>query len=280
MVLAVTTAFCVIAALTWRKWGSPEIDAGAELTAADRVSHGAVPYRDLRYFYGPLGLYELAAAFRVFGTSFGVAFAFGLAQTAAILGAFYALARQWLRPPAAGVSTAVLLAIAFSGTAFDFVLPHTNSATTGVLFVLLELLALARGRVWLAGAAAGLVCLTRPEFAVVAVVVGVAYLAGTWRESGRQGLLGTGLRLALPAVAIPVPVLGAFAALAGAHRLFLEDLWPVDFIRIAGFRSQANWMPFTLGSGAGLVARGVVYVGLLAALVGAVVVWRDSDGVG
>ncbi len=44
----------------------------------------------------------------------------------------------------AGLATAVLLAIAFSGTAFDFVLPHTNSATMGLLCLLLELLALTR----------------------------------------------------------------------------------------------------------------------------------------
>ena len=42
----------------------------------------------------------------------------------------------------AGLATAVLLAIAFSGTTFDFVLPHTNSATIGLLCLLLELLAL------------------------------------------------------------------------------------------------------------------------------------------
>jgi hypothetical protein len=110
-----------------------------------------VPYEDVRYFYGPLGLYELAGAFRVFGTNFTVAFAFGLAQAAAIFGVFYVLARQWLRPAAAGLATAVLLAIGFSGTAFNFILPHTNSATMGLLFLLLELLAMARGRAWLAG---------------------------------------------------------------------------------------------------------------------------------
>ena len=45
----------------------------------------------------------------------------------------------------------MLLAIGFSGTAFDFVLPHTNSATFGLLCVLGMLLALARGRMLWAG---------------------------------------------------------------------------------------------------------------------------------
>mgnify|MGYP003701321127 CR=1 FL=1 len=54
--------FVAIAALTWRKWGMPEGDAGAELTTADLIRHGAVVYQDVRYFYGPLGVYLLALA--------------------------------------------------------------------------------------------------------------------------------------------------------------------------------------------------------------------------
>src|SRR6202035_4489769 len=99
-------AFAALVALSWRKWGMPEGDAGAELTTADLIKHGAVAYRDVRYFYGPLGLYSLALAFKVFGTSFTVAYGFGLVQAAAILGAFYALARRWLDPVAAGLTTA------------------------------------------------------------------------------------------------------------------------------------------------------------------------------
>ena len=137
--------FFAVILLTWRKWGNPEIDAGAELSTADLVAHGSVPYEDVRYFYGPLGLYSLAATFKLFGASFTVAYAFGLAQAGAILGVFYALARRWLPPATAGLATAVLLAIGFSGTAFNFVLPHTNSATFGCLFRSC-LLALTRGR--------------------------------------------------------------------------------------------------------------------------------------
>src|SRR5262249_5820420 len=206
-------------ALTWRKWGAPEIDAGAELTTADRVARGAVAYQDVRYFYGPLGLYGRAAAFKVFGASFTTAYAFGIAQTAGILGAFYALARQWLRPAGAGLATAVLLAIGFSGTAFNFILPHTNSATIGILCVLRMLLALARDRALLAGLAAGLVGLTRPEYVAVAAAAGAAYVIVMWRVTGRPRALAAAWRIALPAIAIPVVVLGWFAAKAGASNL-------------------------------------------------------------
>jgi len=114
LVIAVLAAcFAAITALTWRKWGVPELDAGAELTTADLVKHGALVYRDVRYYYGPLGLYSLALSFKIFGTSFTTAYIFGLGQAVAILAAFYALARQWLVPLTAGLSTALLLAIGF-----------------------------------------------------------------------------------------------------------------------------------------------------------------------
>jgi hypothetical protein len=268
--------FTVVAAVTWRKWGAPEIDAGAELTTADLIKHGAVAYRDVRYFYGPAGLYALALTFKVFGTSFTTAYGFGLAQAAAIIGAFYALARQWLAPLTSGLSAAVLIGIGFSGTAFNFVLPHTNSATFGILFILLMLLALCRGRLLAAGAAAGLVCLTRPEYAAVALGCAAAYLVGIWRTNGRRTALMSSWRLLIPAVAIPVIVLGWFASAAGLSRLLTENLWPTTFLHFAGFKMQKNWMPFDLASVFGLVARGVLYSGALAALILTVERWRTS----
>jgi hypothetical protein len=278
VVACLLAAFTLITLLTWRKWGNPEIDAGAELSTADLVAHGSVPYLDVRYFYGPLGLYSLAGAFKLFGASFTVAYAFGLAQAGAILGVFYLLARRWLPPVTAGLGTAVLLAIGFSGTAFNFVLPHTNSATFGVLFLLLQLLALAHRRVGLAGLAAGLVCLTRPEFAAVAAGVGVAWVLGTLRDDGLRAALRAAAWLAVPALVVAGSVLGTLAAVVGTGRLVTENLWPVDFIRVAGFRSQSHWMPFDLASAAGLVARAAIYLGALAAVVAAAERWRLRRG--
>jgi hypothetical protein len=258
--------FAALTALTWRKWGVPEIDAGHELTAADRIAHGAVAYRDVRYFYGPAGLYSLAAAFKVFGTSFTTAYAFGLMQTAAILGAFYALARRVLPVVTSALATAVLATIGFSGTAFNFVLPHTNSATFGILFMLLMLLALSREQLVLAGVFGGVVCLTRPEYAVIAAVGCGAYLVGMWRERGLRSALLAAPRIAVPAIALAGGVLAAFAASAGASNLFTENLWPVDFLRVAKFGSQSKWAPFDVASVASTLARATVYLGLLGAL--------------
>ena len=212
---------------------------------AAAIAEGGEPYRDIRYFYGPAGVYSLAGAFAVFGTSFTTAFAFGLVQAAAIVGAFYALARQLLRVVPAFLATAIVAAIGFSGTAFNFVLPHTNSATFGVLFVLLMLLALcARAAAsWPASPPASL-CLTRPEFAAVAALIGR-------RLPGRQ------LAPAGPAPGAARRCRGwpcrrcrrrrrcwrCSPPSAGAANLFTENLWPVDFLRVAGFSSQQAWTP-------------------------------------
>ncbi len=273
VIAALALCFAVLTALTWRKWGVPEIDAGAELTTADLIKHGAVAYRDVRYYYGPLGLYSLALSFKLFGTSFTTAFAFGLVQTAAIIAAFYALARHWLVPLTAGLASAVLLAIGFSGTAFNFVLPHTNSATFGLLFLLLTLLALTRERSLAAGIGVGLVALTRPEFLAVAVGAAAAYAIATWRVSGRAPAWRAAWRMALPALAIPVVVYAWFAEQAGFSRLFTENLWPVKFLH-AGVNTEQNWMPLSPGSIVGLAARAAIYTGLLAALVISVNGWR------
>ncbi|MGI8713982.1 MAG: hypothetical protein ACR2NR_12560 [Solirubrobacteraceae bacterium] len=256
-----------IAALSWRKWGMPEGDAGSELTTADLIKHGAVVYRDVRYFYGPLGVYLMALWFKVAGTSLTTAYAFGFAQAIAILAVFYTLARQWLAPLAAGLSTAVLLAIGFSGTSFNFILPHTNSATFGILTVLLMVLALRRRRLLATGFALGLVALTRPEFLAVAAGGAVAYMIAAWRvESGREAARAL-WRIALPACVIPLLVFGWFASRAGLHNVLFNNLWPVDFLRVAGLRMQANWMPVSLAGAFGLLARAAAYLGALGALV-------------
>jgi len=277
MVAILGLFFAVMAAFSWQRWGVPELDAGAEMTTADLVKHGAVVYQDVRYYYGPLGLYSLALAFKVAGTSFTTLYAFGLLQAAAILGAFYALSRQWLSTLAAGLSTAILLAIGFSGTAFNFVLPHTNSATFAILLLLLMLLALTRERVTLAGVAAGLIALTRPEFLAVAIGALAAFVIARWRIEGRSKAISATWRLALPAIAIPALVLGLFAARVGVHVLVTENLWPVTFIKV-GAKTESTWMPFTVSSALGLLARAGIYIGLLAGLVASVERWRARSG--
>jgi len=263
--------FALLAALSWGKWGVPSVDPGHELTTAATIASGGTPYLDIRYFYGPVGVYALGGSFAVFGASFTTAFAFGLAQAAAILAAFYALARRLLSVVPATIATAMVAAIGFSGTALNFVLPHTNSATFGILFLLLMLLALSRQQLALAGLAAGVVCLTRPEFAAIAALAGAAFLVGQARQDGVAAALRSLPRLALPAILVAGTVLGLLAADVGAHTLFFENLWPVDFLRIAGFDSQSAWAPLDLESAVATLARAGIYCTLLAAVLGTAV---------
>jgi hypothetical protein len=268
--------FALLAGLSWRAWGVPSVDAGHELNVANSLASGGQPYGDIRYFYGPVGLYALGGAFAAFGASFTTAFAFGLLQAAAILAAFYALARQLLRVLPAAIATAMVAAIGFSGTAFNFVLPHTNSATFGILFLLLMLLALARERLVLAGLAAGVVGLTRPEFVAVAGLAGLAYLAGVVRQYGIKAALRDLLPFALPALLLAGGVLALLANSVGAERLFAENLWPVDFLRIAGFGSQQSWAPMDLESLAATIARATIYCTMLAAVIAAALLFSDA----
>jgi hypothetical protein len=280
-IAGIVLLFAFLSALSWRKWGVPSVDAGHELTVAATIAEGGEPYRDIRYFYGPVGVYSLAGAFAVFGTGFTTAFAFGLAQAAAIVATFYALSRRLLPVVPAFLGTAVVVAIGFSGTAFNFILPHTNSATFGILFVLLMLLALTRERLILAGLAAGVLCLTRPEFAAIGALAIAAYAVGTARQKSVRAGLATLPRLVLPALLVAVPVLALLASDAGTANLFTENLWPVDFLRIGGFSSQQAWTPFDLESVAATLARAGVYLGLLGGLIAsAVLVSRARDNAG
>jgi hypothetical protein len=279
--LAVLALFlAVLTAISWRKWGTPEIDAGSELTTAAQAVHGHLPYEEVRYFYGPLGVYTLTGAFKLFGTNLTTAYALGLTVTVAIGASFYALARQLLRPLAASLATAVLVAIGFSGTQFNFILPHTNSATFGLLLLLLELLALARGRPLLAGFAIGLAGLTRVEFAAAAALAALAWVVGIWRAQDLRAALRMLAWMAGPALVIPLAVLGAIGASVGLDRLLWQNLWPVDFLRIAGFNAYREWTPFDAASVASSLARGFVYVALLAGLVASAVKLQGARGLG
>ncbi len=279
-VAGLTLLIAVLAAISWRKWGTPEIDAGSELTTAAQAVRGHLPYEEVRYFYGPLGVYGLAGMFKLFGTGLSTAYAFGLATTVAIVGSFYALARQVLRPLAAGLSAAVLVAIGFSGTQFNFILPHTNSATLGLLLVLLELLALVRGRPFLAGLAIGTAALTRVEFAAAAGLGALCWLIGVWRTEGLAAARRQLLLMIGPAVAIPLVVLGALAAQVGGSKLFWQNLWPVDFLRAAGFNAYREWTPFDVPSVASSLARGFIYCSLLAGLIATAVKMSAARGLG
>lgn len=274
-VLGILGALLVaLLALTWQHWGIIDTDTGLELTVADQIAHGHLAYRDVQYSYGPAGLYSLALAFAAFGSSMSTAVGFGLLQTVAILTVFYALARTWVRPLTAGLVTAALIAIGLSGWA-DFVLPNTNSATFGLLFLLLALLALSRDRTVLAGVALGALALTRIEFAAAGAASALAYTIGVARVDDGRAALRALIRMAVPGLLIPVIVLGFFAEQVGASRLITQNLFPVGFAS-----SEANYQrslsPLSFASLVATFGRGLVYLTLLAGLLGSALRVQES----
>ncbi len=54
-------------AATWKCWINPLVDSGRELDVPFRLAQGERLYRDVTYYYGPLGPWINAAALRLFG---------------------------------------------------------------------------------------------------------------------------------------------------------------------------------------------------------------------
>lgn len=288
-------------ALSWQRWGNPVSDPGLDLVVARDWLHGVEPYRDVRYWYGPLGIGLLAGTFGLLGSSLAAAFAYGVLQTVAIAALCWQIAKRWLPIWVTAAAVGVVLAIGFSGSLFNFQLPHTASATTGLIALLLTLLAVAAGRPWLAGLAVGLAALTRPEFLAFAVVAVVGGALGTWRGTGRSGAesggpereeqsapaaggfkaaMLFGLKAVPGALLAAVPVLGWFAYRAGAERLFTENLFPVDFVRTVGTTFEQQWHPYDLISVGNLALRGVLVAGAAFALLRSIEAWRGARGAG
>ena len=91
-------------ATSWRKWPDPLVDFGRELYLPWRLANGAVLYRDVDDFYGPLSQYLNAGLFRWFGPGLMVLVTANLLVFAAIVVAIYFLFRRaWGRRRGRGI---------------------------------------------------------------------------------------------------------------------------------------------------------------------------------
>ncbi len=251
----------ILVAVSWQRWGNPASDPGLDLVVAAGWLDGIEPYRDVRYFYGPLGIAGLSGAFAVLGSTLGAAFAFGFVQTAVIAELWRRLAGRWLPGAVVAAGLAAVLAIGFSGSLFNFQLPHTAGATTGLMAVLGVLLAVSHGRYGWAGIAFGAAALTRPEFLAFAVAALGGAALGLLRQEGWRPALRALLWAAPGAIVVGGGVLAYFAWRAGAERLFTENLFPVDFVKTVGGRFEEAWHPYDLPSLGALILRGVLVFG-------------------
>lgn len=268
-------------ALTWGTWGDPTREMGYDLLAAAKIANGELPYADFVYYYGPLGASLLGGVFGVLGIGLGSAFAYGLTLSVGIVGATYALARQLVGPASAFLAAALGATAAFTAGNNSFVVPHTYSATTAIVFSLLALLGIAiharrGGRAWLAlaGVASGLVMLTRPEFVAALGVALAFWLVGQAiaRRGDRRGLLLDLCALALPLLGVAITVYGALLTQVSLHALIAENLFPTGELEEAGVDQLKFAAPLTAASFAELAGRLVLYAGACVALLGAALV--------
>lgn len=265
-------AFAGLALVTWGTWGDLGADTGYDELAAARIAGGELPYVDFTYFYGPLGIGALGLLFALFGSSVGVAVAFGLMLAFAIVVATYALARTQVGPWGSFLAGALTAPVALGPTNFSYVTPHSYSAPLGILLTLALLLAVARvaaggSSAWLvaAGALLGLTTLTRPEF-VLAAVLGTVLWLGLRRRAGIAGSNEV-VRVVIPAAAVATVVYGVFALLTSPGELLFGNLYPLDELRAGASDVLSIHAPMTASSFVELALRLLLYAVSAAGLV-------------
>jgi hypothetical protein len=238
-----------LVALTWGTWGDIGRDTGYDLVAGSRVAHGHLPYVDFPYYYGPVAPFVLGLAALVGGDGVGPAVAVGLIVSATIVALTYALARSFVGALGSFLASAIVLGLAVSPTNFSYVLPHTETMTLGVAALLALLVALARmpaapslARLMIAGAALGVVALSKPELELAAIAA-----TGAWVIARRLPLRSIAA-LAGPAVVIPAAVYGAFLTQVSLHALVFENLYPTRVLQAGGDRLLRLHAPLTASS--------------------------------
>lgn len=224
----VASLFACFAWNGWRKWPDLIVDFGRDAYTPWRLSEGAVLYRDLVSFKGPLASYVNAASFAMFGTSLTTLFVTGLAIAGAAAALIYAIFVE-----ACDRLTATLAATLFVTLAFyrpfsnsTWAAPYNQDLTYGLLCDVAAVYALARlardlagGRVRWAAAAGflvGLAFLTKPETSLAAAVVaGAAFgalglAAARRREPRRFAPLARAAAAAAGAALLPLVASFAF----------------------------------------------------------------------
>ena len=228
-----------------------EVDIGRDFLTPDLMLQGRVLYRDIEYWFGPFSPSLHYLLFRAFGVSLEVVFAAGVAAGLATTLLAYWLAREIL-PPLEGLICGLIVLThgVFGGSIMNHATPYTYSATYGLVFSLLALLAVIRylraaGVRWgiLAGAAGALALLCKQEFALISI-----------------GLLGAGILISPQAggfgfVRRAAPLLGGYLAVVAAAaavlfsyvapEVFAANYYPAESIEALRFfyANAQGWGP-------------------------------------
>lgn len=209
-----------------------------ELDVARQIGEGAVLYRDVRYFFGPLPPYLNALGYALFGVRAEVAMAAGVGAAALLCVLLYRTARLFLdRAASAGVTILFLYACAFAHLStngiFNFPLPYSCAATYGLasafasVYFLLRFARKARP----ADASVSAVCLAlaglcRVEVLFAALVAHTVFFTGA-RMSGRFAWRMLWPYAAVAAVLAAVYGFFAWQASLGGYELLADNLFAI-----------------------------------------------------
>ncbi len=142
--VAIAAAGAAMLAWSWGTWPDVQIDYGRELRVPWRLSEGAVLYRDVAHFNGPLSAYLDAGLFAIFGTGLWTLVAANLLVLAATVALSYRLLVE-----AGGRWTATLACLTFVGLFAcnqytpagnsNWVTPYSQEMTHGMALALAAL---------------------------------------------------------------------------------------------------------------------------------------------
>ncbi len=211
--LAVASSGLAMLGWTWLKWPDVLVDFGQQLYLPWQITEGAVLYRDLAYFHGPLAPYFTALLFELFGTSLMTLVAANLLVVAAIAVLIYRLllaVGDHLSAAVAGVVFMTLFGFGQYLTVgnFNYVTPYEHSMTYGLLLALAALSLL--GRFMHRGGLGAL--------AGSGLFLGLAFLtkAEVWLAAAAAIGMGLGLAVVLHAPPGPRRPVVALAVFCGA----------------------------------------------------------------
>ncbi len=185
-------------AFSWRKWPDPLIDFGTELYTPWRLANGAVLYRDVDCFYGPLSKYFNALIFLLFKPGLMVLVAANLIVFATIVTILYLLCRRaWGINSALAACAIFIVLFGFSQFVgignYNYATPYCHEVTHGLLLCLLLTFLLVRWvedatplRSFFAGTLLGLTALLKPEILFAAGAVTTVAVIEKCRSSSRS----------------------------------------------------------------------------------------------
>jgi hypothetical protein len=255
--LAGLTFFFV--ATSWRAWPDPLIDFGHQLYVPWRLTQGAVLYRDVDDFYGPLSQYLNAALFACFGRGLMVLVTANLAVFAGIVTGIYLLCRTAWGVGAALAAAATFISVfGFSqydrGGNYNYATPYAHETTHGLLVCVWLVWVLLRwldrptsSRSFLAGLLFGLTAVLKPEIMLAGGLVTITAGAIAWRNKRLPGWKASIFWIAgaiLPTLAFAAYFSAFFSwegALGAASRGWLNALTTT---RYSGYSLQQKFLGF------------------------------------